>query len=115
MGKIARLLAYGSALVVACPAAQAQGTASGHPAETGAGQAMTLPYASGAIADARNPWAPTLPIVRLRPLASAAGPGILNATPKVGPFALTFYSDMPVTGFDGMVNAEVVISLTRKF
>ena len=55
------------------------------------------------------------PSEKLGTLASHPGPSILNTTPKVGPFKLTFYSDMPVTGFDGMSTADVVISLTRKF
>jgi hypothetical protein len=61
------------------------------------------------------PLAFNLPVERLRPLAPNTGPSILKTTPKVGPFKLTFYSDVPVTGFDGMYKADVVISLTRKF
>lgn len=88
---------------LASPAALAQ------PAPAAA-TALVLPVATGSNGPAYN-----LPIERLRPLAQSPGSSLLTATPKVGPFALTFYSDMPATGFDGMVNAEVVISLTRKF
>ena len=35
--------------------------------------------------------------------------------PRLGDFDLTFYSNVPASGLDGMVNADVVISLTRHF
>lgn len=109
MRKVAALVLSVPALIAGSPSARAQTPPDEHAA------AQPLPYVSSAIADPRNPWGSTLPIEHVRPLAPMASNSILNATPRVGPFRLTFYSDMPATGFDGMINAEVVISLTRKF
>lgn len=109
MRKVAALVLSIPALIAGSPCARAQTPAGEQPT------AQALPYVLSAIADPRNPWGTTLPIEHVRPLAPIASNSILNATPRVGPFRLTFYSDMPATGFDGMVNAEVVISLTRRF
>ena len=45
----------------------------------------------------------------------ASSSGLMGMVPRLGSFALTFYSDIPASGFDGMYNADVVVSLTRKF
>ena len=40
---------------------------------------------------------------------------LLEKTPRVGAFELTFYSDNLANGVDGMASADVVVSLTRRF
>ena len=62
-----------------------------------------------------TPFAPSDDFSRLGAPPQHDTASIMKLMPKVGPFAVTFYSDVPATGFDGMYNADVVVSLTRKF
>ena len=53
--------------------------------------------------------------IRLGAAPSTGASGLMAMMPRLGDFDLTFYSNVPASGLDGMVNADVVISLTRHF
>lgn len=107
------LLAMSSSTVVRADDFATQATHSGNAEFSNSSSVAPKLKMSDALID-KTPFAPSDGLSRL-----GAPPhdteSIMKMMPKLGSFAVTFYSDMPVTGFDGMYNAEVVVSLTRKF
>ena len=96
---LASLIAHGDATPLAADKPSAS-----DPSITGK-TGLIRPVAQPVIVASINPGNPPAPIDN----------NLLTRVPRLGSFDLTFYSDMPVGGFDGMYNAQLVVSLTHRF